>query len=392
MRAAMRKAIRTFRLDALTWLGRPALILSAPMNNRWEAPLIYRDLFRSRAMPTLRNVLAGVAFIGMCLNVTGSCGTVFFSAPFSQVEYWNLPTGSRIAYIRIPSNGANSIPLIFLHGGPGACQVSHAEIGMPFYAKLAAKGFDVYLYDQIGGGLSSRLSDPRLYTVKRHVDDLEAIRKIIGSRRMLLIGDSWGATLAANYMAAYPGTVIKAIFTSPGWIDPSEVADAHDRQPHIPEEFLDWIARNHGDNTHRYRELDKLIRQDVVAAHRYASDQEMDKLLDDFVNSVARFRAVHNTARATEIEIQGMGWWSYVMTNWNASAHSLGTRKILSRDRTSVLIVRGDSDYLPPLAAEEYSLTFTNSKVAHVPNAGHFIWLDQPYAYRQTIEAFLSDK
>jgi len=32
----------------------------------------------------------------------------------------------------------------------------------------------------------------------------------------VLLGDSWGATLAANYMAAHPQRVARVIFTSPG--------------------------------------------------------------------------------------------------------------------------------------------------------------------------------
>ena len=79
--------------------------------------------------------------------------------------------------------------------------------GRAWYASLAQRGFDVYVYDQTGSGLSARLNDPRAYTVARHVADLEAIRQTIGAARMILIGDSWGATLAANYIAAHPDRV-----------------------------------------------------------------------------------------------------------------------------------------------------------------------------------------
>jgi pimeloyl-ACP methyl ester carboxylesterase len=68
----------------------------------------------------------------------------------------------------------------------------------------ALAGFDVYAYDQIGAGRSARLADVKAYTVARHVADLEAIRTTIGAEKIVLIGNSWGGTLAANYLAAHP--------------------------------------------------------------------------------------------------------------------------------------------------------------------------------------------
>jgi len=39
---------------------------------------------------------------------------------------------------------------------------------------------------------------------------------------VILIGGSWGGTLIANYMAAYPGQVARAILTSPSAINYAE--------------------------------------------------------------------------------------------------------------------------------------------------------------------------
>ncbi|WP_317986001.1 hypothetical protein [Streptomyces sp. 5-10] len=48
---------------------------------------------------------------------------------------------------------------------------------------------------------------PTGYTVARQVADLEAARRRIGANRVVLLGSSWGATLAAEYMAAHQLTV-----------------------------------------------------------------------------------------------------------------------------------------------------------------------------------------
>ncbi len=85
-----------------------------------------------------------------------------------------------------------------------------------FFERFAREGYDVYLYEQAGTGRSDPLRDLRDYTVQRNVDDLEAIRRTIGAERLILIGQSWGAILAAHYTADHPQRVAKLIFPSPG--------------------------------------------------------------------------------------------------------------------------------------------------------------------------------
>ncbi len=63
---------------------------------------------------------------------------------------------------------------------------------MLWYKHLASCGYDIYLCDQAGSGLSSRLQNPAEYTIDRHVADLELIRKIIGKSKLILIGGSIG--------------------------------------------------------------------------------------------------------------------------------------------------------------------------------------------------------
>ncbi|MEU1181435.1 alpha/beta fold hydrolase [Streptomyces sp. NPDC005820] len=81
---------------------------------------------------------------------------------------------------------------------------------------LAERGYDVYAYDQLGSGRSTRLADPTGCTVARQIADLEAVRQPIGAERVVLLGASWGATLAAEYLAARPGPVARMVLTLPG--------------------------------------------------------------------------------------------------------------------------------------------------------------------------------
>ena len=62
--------------------------------------------------------------------------------------------------------------MIFLHGGPG---VPEMKGDSEYFGRLAKDGFDVY--DEVSTRRSSRLDDPRGYTLERDVSDLEEARQ-----------------------------------------------------------------------------------------------------------------------------------------------------------------------------------------------------------------------
>lgn len=310
------------------------------------------------------------------------------------VKYWDLTTGSHIAYIHIPAADPDgSIPLIFLHGGPGACQVNSfgKEAPIEWYYKLAKNGYDVYLYDQVGSGLSGRLSDPAQYSVDRNVKDLEGIRVVVGNKPCILIGDSWGATLASHYIAKYSGNVLKAIFTSPGTIDFRDWNAEYSSVPRFPSGWFSWIEKTYGEKKLiRYQKLDSLMQKDINKAYSFAGDTEMDKLADEFLSSEIFKTCVYNQkfTKNPDFRMKGMGYWSFIMTVWN-QMNIAPIMDRLAQVSMPVFILRGDADYLEPGIAEEYDSVYPNSTLIRIPASGHFIWLDQPGAYQKEIEDFL---
>ena len=68
--------------------------------------------------------------------------------PYANTMYWQLPTGSVIAYSEYdPPPGVAVKPeaIVYLHGGPG---VRQAPFDQDIYGSFAASGFRVFLYDQ----------------------------------------------------------------------------------------------------------------------------------------------------------------------------------------------------------------------------------------------------
>jgi len=70
------------------------------------------------------------------------------------------PDGTRLAVHVTRAASATMPPLVVVHGGPGVADMAH---DVPVFADLATDR-DVYVYDQIGTGASSRLVDPAGYT------------------------------------------------------------------------------------------------------------------------------------------------------------------------------------------------------------------------------------
>lgn len=101
-------------------------------------------------------------------------------------------------------------PAIFLHGGPGSgAQHGHRTL-------FDCERDHAFLFDQRGAGRSHPYLDTSANTTDHLVRDIEAIRTHFEIDRWLVVGGSWGSTLALAYAQAHPervtGLVLRAIF------------------------------------------------------------------------------------------------------------------------------------------------------------------------------------
>ncbi|REJ17022.1 MAG: hypothetical protein C6W59_06985 [Paenibacillaceae bacterium] len=171
--------------------------------------------------------IAGLAVFGLLSAAMLIPGGRDRQAAPDTLQYWSLPTGSVLSYIRVEADASaaagKSTPVIFLHGGPGIPDLTGDS---RYFGQLAQDGYDVYVYSQLGSGFSTRLEDPAGYGVERDAIDLEEIRKQIGADRIILIGHSYGSEVIARYMVDYGEHVERAAFLSPGAMDPQDHSDA----------------------------------------------------------------------------------------------------------------------------------------------------------------------
>lgn len=108
------------------------------------------------------------------------------------------------------SGTREGIPVVFLHGGPGAsCEPSHRRYFDP-------EQYRIVLFDQRGCGKSRPHASLRDNTTQHLIDDLERIRTELNIDQWVVFGGSWGSTLALAYAEAHPdrvlGLILRGIF------------------------------------------------------------------------------------------------------------------------------------------------------------------------------------
>jgi proline iminopeptidase len=134
-------------------------------------------------------------------------------------------------------SGSNT-PLVMLRSGPGG-----QSCGFSVLEDLA-KERPVIIYDQLGSGRSERPSDPSLWRTDRFVDELAAVRNGLGLRRIHLLGHSWGAALAAEYLLTKrPDGVRSVIFSSPLLSTERWLADARRLRSTLSEPLQAVLSR-----------------------------------------------------------------------------------------------------------------------------------------------------
>jgi proline iminopeptidase len=117
-------------------------------------------------------------------------------------EHQRILNGVRLYYRIAGEPPPGRAPVLFLHGGPGYNSYSFARV---MGARLEQARRMVYL-DQRGCGRSERPWD-RSYSLAVLVEDVEALRQALGVERWVLLGHSFGGTLALEYAARYPERV-----------------------------------------------------------------------------------------------------------------------------------------------------------------------------------------
>lgn len=278
------------------------------------------------------------------------------------------------------SGNPQGLPVLFLHGGPGAgASASHRRLFDP-------ARYRIVIFDQRGAGRSTPLGELADNTTPHLIADIEALGKHLGIDRWVVFGGSWGSTLALAYGEAHPerclAFVLRGIFLCrPVEIDWFLYGMCH-VFPEIWRRFAEFIpAAERDDLLGAYRR--RLEHPDpgvhMPAARRWSlyegacstllpSDDAMKHFGDDVVAlGLARIEA------------------HYFANDIFLPANSLLNEVDRIRHLPCV-IVQGRYDMVcPAMSALDLKAAWPEAELVIIPDAGHSAW--EPGICRQLLAA-----
>ena len=296
--------------------------------------------------------------------------------------FWTLADGTRLSYGVVHAHPATAAPVVVLHGGPGVPDLTEELSAL---RGLTVDGHDVYAYARTGSGRSSRLADPDGYTVDRAVDHLEQIRARLGAPRIVLIGHSYGAFLAAAYLSRHPGHVEKVVFSSPGSLRNGLTGSALQGRLTMRQKLAVYrlLARP------RALLAYGLLQVNPAAAHAFAGDRELDARQDRVY--AASEPAVHCPGQSGP-RLSGLGFYAnQVPQSWHHPPVP-DVRPALRTVDVPALVVKGQCDYVDWPTTAAYVTTIPGARLAYLRGAGHNTYVDRPGAFLATVRAFLAGR
>ena len=288
-------------------------------------------------------------------------------APRANQGFLPGADGVRLFFRRI-GNGKRA--LILLHGGPG----SNHNGAWPDLEPLAKVERSIILYDQRGGGRSEILKDPAKLTGAHHVRDLEAVRAHFGFDRVTLVGESWGAGLAALYAGEHPARVERLLLIGP--MPPTW-------------EMLDRRMDESNENMGLRKRLAELSKAMLDAADPVAVCRDFFSLyMKQFFfhpENVARRRGSSCNAPAEGVR-------NYFVVN-KATFDSLGAydlRPTLARLTVPAMVIEGQKSIASTVeSARVFAQSIRGARLVLIPEAGHFPQVERPDAFFSAVEEFL---
>ena len=302
--------------------------------------------------------------------------------PSSDKDFWTVENDIRL-YHYADGTGTN---VLVIHGGPGR-PMSQSLPGL----KPLTGSYRFNYYDQRGCGKSTRPIDTFASTnyyenmttldktlgIGAQVADIERIRQIMGEDKLFIIGHSFGGFLASLYAAEFPEHVRALILVAPAEIlvmPPEDGGLFEQVKPLLPES----MKQEYASYLKRYLDYGSIFSK---------TEADLVALNDEF----AKYYALAAKAKGFTLpddKVETGGWMVHAMYMSMGQRHDY--RTALKQVNAPVLIIHGANDLQPEKASRMYAEVFPKAEFRVIPNAGHFVFDDQPDEFSRVTGEFLS--
>ncbi len=276
-------------------------------------------------------------------------------------------TGGRVWY-KVVGENKMGIPVLVVHGGPGA---SH-----DYLEPLAELADDrpVVFYDQLGCGNSDRPENISLWSIERFVDELHRVRKALGLKKVHIIGQSWGSSLAVDYLLSENSEGVLTLVLSGALLSTSRwIEDQQTYVAELPEETREIIRKceDRGD---------------------FSSTDYQDAMMEFYKIHVCRLdpwpECLNRSFQKLNFPMYEHMWGpsEFTVTGALKDYERVGRLKEIS---IPVLFTCGYHDEATPATTRYYQRHLPGSEVLVLEDASHEHHLEKPQKYLEAVRAFL---
>lgn len=259
-------------------------------------------------------------------------------------------------------------PILVVHGGPG---LAHDYLYQPFTE--LSKNFKLIFYDQRGCGRSSSFAKDETVTMETLVEDLESIRKEFNLANVYLAGQSWGATIALNYILKYPQNIKKLLLLEPA-------PGSSEFMPEIQKTILSRLSEQEKEKLTKLSQMPD-IKTNPETFKKFMEIRTNPYFFDSSFTKKRDFN-YFDSGRVQKFFASSVMFSSYMM-NYNLYPR-------LKEINCPTLIIHGDYDIIPTEAVERMKKEIKNCELNVILDCGHFVHLEKPEIYFRLIKEFIA--
>jgi L-proline amide hydrolase len=283
--------------------------------------------------------------------------------PFKGYRTWYKIVGAR--------DESGKLPLLLLHGGPGACHDYLWSL-----AAMAQTGRRMIFYDQIGCGLSHiSESKPEMWTVDLYCEEIDAVRKALGLERIHLLGQSWGGMLAMEYLIRQPRGVASATISSSPASMIQWVVEANRLREQLPPEVNAILLKHEAAGTTNSPEYQSAM-MEFYNRHVCRVVPNPEYVQRTFAKLAEHPEVYHTMNGPSEFHVTG------TLKNWDVTDE-------LPKIKVPTLVTSGRHDEATPLIARTVHEGIRGSQWVLFENSSHMAHVEEAELYMRVLEKFI---
>ena len=258
--------------------------------------------------------------------------------------------------------------LLCIHGGPG---FDHRYM-LPLVD--LAEAYRVVFYDQLDAGASDKPGDAANWRVERFVAEVDAVRTALGLERVVVIGNSWGGSVAAEYAITRPAGLAGVVLSSPLINTRRWIADNTAYRNQLPAEVRAALDEHEAAGT-----TDSAAYQEAAMAFYRRHFCRMDPWPED----------VQRSFDEANLDCYGTMWGpSELAAIGTLADYDCGER--LHEIEAPTLFTCGEHDEATPTACRQYAVRVPGAEVAVIEDASHVAFAEQRAEYMALMRDFIA--